>query len=157
MKQKDPQNPYESFIIEASAGSGKTYQLSKRFLFLVGAGTEPSSILTITFTVKAASEMRARIIDEALCLMYEKKAREDFTEKLKFFYEQKRMECESRFFSGKVRTALETAQSILSSTQTLKICTIDSVFYQWSLKFPWEAKLPCVEFSKLKVVTDLGS
>ena len=65
MKTQNPQNPYISCIVQASAGSGKTYQLSRRFLYLIAAGAKPSSVLTITFTKKAAQEMRARIIKEA--------------------------------------------------------------------------------------------
>ena len=33
MNSINPQDPYESFIVQASAGSGKTYQLSHRFLY----------------------------------------------------------------------------------------------------------------------------
>ena len=38
--EQHPQNPYNSFIVSASAGCGKTYQLSRRFLFLVAAGAK---------------------------------------------------------------------------------------------------------------------
>ena len=61
----NPQDPYGSFIVKASAGSGKTYQLSRRFLYLVGAGANPASVLTVTFTKKAAGEMRSRILEDA--------------------------------------------------------------------------------------------
>ena len=54
----DPRNPYENFFVFASAGSGKTYQLSQRFLYLVAAGADPAKILTLTFTRKAAAEMK---------------------------------------------------------------------------------------------------
>ena len=73
MNTHDPKNPYISCMVEASAGSGKTYQLSKRFLMLVGAGALPENILTMTFTIKAAQEMRARIITDATTLLVDQK------------------------------------------------------------------------------------
>ncbi|CAA6803556.1 MAG: Helicase [uncultured Sulfurovum sp.] len=46
----------------ASAGSGKTFALSVRYLALLFMGEEPSNILAATFTNKAAAEMKQRII-----------------------------------------------------------------------------------------------
>ncbi|CAA6802542.1 MAG: Helicase [uncultured Sulfurovum sp.] len=46
----------------ASAGSGKTFALSVRYLSLLFLGEEPSNILAATFTNKAAGEMKQRII-----------------------------------------------------------------------------------------------
>lgn len=46
---------------EASAGSGKTFNLVARYLTLLFMGASPSKILTLTFTNKAANEMSERI------------------------------------------------------------------------------------------------
>ena len=46
---------------EASAGSGKTFNLVGRYLSLLFMGASPSKILTLTFTNKAANEMSERI------------------------------------------------------------------------------------------------
>ncbi|MFA5234127.1 MAG: RecB-like helicase [Sulfurimonas sp.] len=47
---------------EASAGSGKTFMLVVRYLSLLFKGAEPSKILALTFTNKAANEMQERIV-----------------------------------------------------------------------------------------------
>jgi len=55
-----PQFPHR--IIRASAGSGKTYQLSNRFLGLLCQGAAPESMLATTFTRKAAGEILDRVV-----------------------------------------------------------------------------------------------
>ena len=62
--------------LEASAGSGKTFALSVRFVALVLKGAKISEILAITFTNKAANEMKTRIISAFLDLHETSKANE---------------------------------------------------------------------------------
>jgi ATP-dependent helicase/nuclease subunit A len=56
-------DPTQNVVLEASAGTGKTRVLVERYVNLLLAGVEPDQILAITFTRKAAAEMRLRIIE----------------------------------------------------------------------------------------------
>jgi ATP-dependent helicase/nuclease subunit A len=57
-------DPANHVVLEASAGTGKTSVLVARYVNLLKRGIDPANILAITFTRKAAAEMRERIVDE---------------------------------------------------------------------------------------------
>jgi ATP-dependent exoDNAse (exonuclease V) beta subunit len=54
-------SPY--LALEASAGSGKTFALSVRYLSLLFMGANPQKIVALTFTNKSAAEMKTRIFE----------------------------------------------------------------------------------------------
>lgn len=123
-----PQNPYHSYIVNAAAGAGKTWQLSRRFLFLVGAHAAAGEILTITFTRKAAAEMRSRIITLAAELAVDARAQQEFDRELHAYH---REFADKRPQVRPPQRAQQVGNAVLSQSQKLKIATIDSVYSEW--------------------------
>ena len=72
MKASDNQNQQDaidfdaSTVVSASAGTGKTWTLAGVYLKLLRQGLQPEEIVAITFTEKAAAEMRSRVRQEIL-------------------------------------------------------------------------------------------
>jgi ATP-dependent helicase/nuclease subunit A len=56
--------PANDVVLEASAGTGKTRVLVDRYVRLIESDVDPSNILAMTFTRKAAAEMRERVLSE---------------------------------------------------------------------------------------------
>jgi ATP-dependent helicase/nuclease subunit A len=55
-------DPRNDVVLEASAGTGKTRVLVDRYVRLLALGVDPRNILAMTFTRKAATEMRDRVL-----------------------------------------------------------------------------------------------
>ncbi len=107
-------DPGGSFIVQAPAGSGKTTLLIQRFLVLLATVDRPEEVLAITFTRKAAGEMRARIVEAMEMAQCGKKGKDSG--------QSKTLE-----LAGKVllRDKAE-GWNLLLNTSRLKVLTIDS-------------------------------
>ncbi|GAA6887435.1 RecB-like helicase [Helicobacter pylori] len=122
----------QCMALKASAGSGKTFALSVRFLALLFKGANPSEILTLTFTKKATAEMKERILDYLKIL--QKENLEDEKEKSQNIL--KELEEKYRLNPSFVQNrAQEIYQRFLNAE--IRISTIDAFFQSILRKFCW--------------------
>ncbi|WRD92183.1 RecB-like helicase [Helicobacter pylori] len=123
----------QCMALKASAGSGKTFALSVRFLALLFKGTNPSEILTLTFTKKATAEMKERILDYLKILQKENLEK---NEKEKSQNILKELEEKYRLNPDLVRnSAPKIYQRFLNAE--IRISTIDAFFQSILRKFCW--------------------
>ena len=122
-------DPGRSFIVQAPAGSGKTGLLVHRMLTLLTRVERPEQVLTITFTRKATSELRQRILG----LLSQAEAGAVAAER----FEQQGID-----LAGKV-LARSKAQDwhLLDSPEQLQILTIDAFCAKLTGDMPWLSRL----------------
>ncbi|GAA8931898.1 RecB-like helicase [Helicobacter pylori] len=124
----------QCMALKASAGSGKTFALSVRFLALLFKGANPSEILTLTFTKKATAEMKERILDYLKILQKENLENENEKEKSQNIL--KELEEKYRLNPDLVRnSAPKIYQRFLNAE--IRISTIDAFFQSILRKFCW--------------------
>ncbi|WP_181235110.1 RecB-like helicase [Helicobacter pylori] len=124
----------QCMVLKASAGSGKTFALSVRFLALLFKGANPSEILTLTFTKKATAEMKERILDYLKILQKENLENENEKEKSQNIL--KELEEKYRLDPSFVQnSAPKIYQRFLNAE--IRISTIDAFFQSILRKFCW--------------------
>lgn len=118
--------------LKASAGSGKTFALSVRFLALLFKGANPSEILTLTFTKKATAEMKERILDYLKILQKENLE----SEKEKSQNILKELEEKYHLDPSLVRNSAQKIYQRFLNAE-IRISTIDAFFQSILRKFCW--------------------
>jgi ATP-dependent exoDNAse (exonuclease V) beta subunit len=121
--------PFPHVVIRASAGTGKTFQLSNRFLGLAAAGFPPDQILATTFARKAAGEILERIVTR----LAEAIGDETRLPALAGHLNRPSLGCEEC-------TAL--LRTLVRRLHRLQIGTLDSFFVQLAGSFSLELGLP---------------
>ena len=114
-----------SFIVQAPAGSGKTELLIQRILALLAVVSAPEEILAITFTRKAAAEMRKRLLDAL------EQARDDAPPAEAHAMETRRR---ARLVLARDR---ERGWALLDHPARLQVLTIDSFCAALVRRMPW--------------------
>lgn len=123
-------NNFQNILaINASAGSGKTYQLTLRYLSLLFLGAHPSKILAVTFTKKAAKEMKERIAQTLMRLSSGEIANDDAL-----------MLSIKQVYDKDIRQKAKSLLSLYLSSNN-KISTIDSFVHQILRKFCFYASV----------------
>ncbi|GAA8306013.1 RecB-like helicase [Helicobacter pylori] len=124
----------QCMALKASAGSGKTFALSVRFLALLFKGANPSEILTLTFTKKATAEMKERILDYLKIL--QKESLENEKEKEKSQNILKELEEKYRLDPSFVQNSAQKIYQRFLNAE-IRISTIDAFFQSILRKFCW--------------------
>ncbi|WRG38360.1 RecB-like helicase [Helicobacter pylori] len=122
----------QCMALKASAGSGKTFALSVRFLALLFKGANPSEILTLTFTKKATAEMKERILDYLKILQKENLE----NEKEKSQNILKELEEKYHLNPDLVRNSAQKIYQRFLNAE-IRISTIDAFFQSILRKFCW--------------------
>ncbi|PUD72650.1 RecB-like helicase [Helicobacter pylori] len=122
----------QCMALKASAGSGKTFALSVRFLALLFKGANPSEILTLTFTKKATTEMKERILDYLKILQKENLE----NEKEKSQNILKELEEKYHLDPSLVRNSAQKIYQRFLNAE-VRISTIDAFFQSILRKFCW--------------------
>ena len=117
--------PFNNTVISASAGSGKTFRLTLRYIKLLHIGVPPEKIIALTFTKKAAGEIFNKIIDRLLVWVSNKSAM--------------LADCEvDNIEEMSKERAFELLKKIIDSQHRIAISTLDSFFFKILQSFPYE-------------------
>ena len=127
-KHTRPAPPLVPQLIRASAGTGKTFQLSNRLLQIILAGQEIDSILATTFTRKAAGEIMHRVLQRLARACVDSNALNELAAHLT------QVEVTHA-------TCLAALRRLTKNLHRLRISTLDSFFAQVARTFGLEMEL----------------
>ncbi|MDP7347618.1 MAG: UvrD-helicase domain-containing protein, partial [Phycisphaeraceae bacterium] len=116
-------------LIRASAGTGKTYSLSNRYLTLLAMGAQPQTMLATTFTRKAAGEILERILKRLATAARDDASAAQLAEQLHLPLAD----------LTQVRRMLN---DVTQSLHHLSVSTIDSFFHRMVQCFRYELDIP---------------
>ncbi|TWU18329.1 UvrD-helicase domain-containing protein [Allorhodopirellula heiligendammensis] len=122
---------FEPTLVRASAGTGKTYQLTARLLKILLTGAPPETVLATTFTRKAAGEILTRVL-----VTLGQAADPTKPEALTALRDQVGLPGLPRHVCG------DLFHRLLRNIHRLRICTLDSLFSQLARALPFELELP---------------
>ena len=129
-------DPQQNSSIRASAGTGKTYLLVSRLLRLMLLGAEPSSLLAITFTRKAAAEMQQRLHQRMLSWL--KADNEDLACQLELLG----IDPHTITHTNMLHQARQLYEQVLRNDQLIRITTFHAFCQDILRRFPLEADVP---------------
>ena len=121
-------DPKTSFIVQAPAGSGKTELLIQRYLTLLTEVQSPEGVVAITFTRKAAGEMRSRVVE----------ALRDAATGRRPEKEHERITCD--LARGVLDHDHRLAWKLLANPARMRIETIDALCASITRQMPWLAR-----------------
>ncbi len=125
-------DPSMSAAVIAAAGTGKTWTLTARIVRLLLAGAAPGGILALTFTRKAAGEMRERIAEVLQTLAFADAAK----------VRKVLSEMDAPSDDSSVARARELFEQFIHAESPLKAMTLHSFCADLLARFPLEAEVP---------------
>ncbi len=120
---------FEPLLIRASAGTGKTFQLSNRLLQIILSGQEVDHVLATTFTRKAAGEIMQRVLQRLAQACVNEAKRTELSTHIKGV-------------DTSPAACLAALRRVTGQLHRFRVSTLDSFFAQIARTFSLEMMLP---------------